>query len=113
MLNSAKKSARRRVLLLACVCLLMIGALSGCQTIRFYSQAVAGQCEILRRQTPIDKLIQDPATDPKLKAKLNLVLRLRQFAAQELKLRPDGSYLKYADLDRPYVVWSVNVAPVL
>jgi predicted aminopeptidase len=113
MLNSAKKGARRRGLLLGCACLLMVAALSGCQTIRFYSQAVAGQYKILARQTSIDKLIQDPGTDPKLKAKLNLVLRLRQFAAQELKLRPDGSYLKYADLGRPYVVWNVNVAPVL
>jgi predicted aminopeptidase len=113
MLHSAKKGARRRVVLLACACLLLIGAVSGCQTIRFYSQAVAGQYEILRRQTPIEKLIRDTATDPKLKTKLNVVLRLRQFAAQELKLRPDGSYLKYADLGRPYVVWSVNVAPVL
>jgi predicted aminopeptidase len=113
MLNFAKKSARRRVLLLACACLVMIGALSGCQTIRFYSQAVAGQYEILAHQTSIDKLIQNPATDPKLKAQLKLVLRLRQFAAQELKLRPDGSYLKYVDLHRPYVVWNVNVAPLL
>jgi predicted aminopeptidase len=113
MLNFAKKGARRRVVLLACACLLMIGALSGCQTIRFYSQAVAGQYEILTRQTPIDQLIQDPATDPKLTAQLKLVLRLRQFAAQELKLPPDGNYLNYADLHRRVVVWNVNVAPLL
>jgi len=113
MLNFVKKGARRRVLLLACVCLLMIGALSGCETVRFYRQAAAGQYEILAHQTPIDKLIQDPATDPKLKAQLTLVIRLRDFAAKQLKLEPDGSYLKYADLHRPYVVWNVTVAPQL
>jgi predicted aminopeptidase len=91
----------------------MIGALSGCQTIRFYGQLAAGQYQILAHQTAIDKLIQDPATDPNLKTQLKLVLRLRQFAAQELKLQPDGSYLKYVDLHRPFVVWNVNVAPRL
>jgi predicted aminopeptidase len=112
MVKFMKKGARRRVVL-ACACLAMVLTLSGCETIRFYSQAVAGQYEILARQTPMDRLIQDPGTDPKLKAKLELVLRIRQFAAQELKLRPDGSYLKYADLRRPSAVWNVNVAPPL
>jgi predicted aminopeptidase len=113
MFKFMKTGARRRVLVLACACLLMILALSGCQTIRFYSQAVAGQYEILVHQTPLDELIKDPGTDPKLKAQLELVLKIRQFAAQELKLRPDGSYLKYVDLHRPFVVWNVNVAPRL
>jgi predicted aminopeptidase len=113
MLQFMKKCARRRVLILACACLLMMLALSGCKTIRFYGQAAVGQYEILAHQTPIAELIQDPATDPKLKAQLELVLKIRQFAAQELKLRPDGSYLKYVDLHRPFVVWNVNVAPRL
>ncbi len=113
MFNFLQKGARGRVLVLAGACLLMALALSGCQTVRFYRQAVAGQYEILAHQTPIDKLVHDPATDPKLKAQLELALRIRQFAARELKLRPDGCYLKYVDLHRPYVVWNVNVAPPL
>jgi len=111
--NFVKKGVRRRVVALGCACLLMIGALSGCQTIRFYSQAAAGQYEILAHQTSIVQLVQDPGTDPKLTAQLKLVLRLRDFAAADLKLQPDGSYLKYVDLHRPYVVWNVNVAPRL
>ena len=113
MVKFIKKGARWRRVVLACACLVMILALSGCQAIRFYSQAVAGQYEILAHQRPIDELIQDPGTDPKLKARLELVKRIRLFAAQELKLRPDGSYLKYVDLHRPFVVWNVNVAPRL
>ena len=108
-----KKGARWRAVVLACACLLMILALSGCQAIRFYSQAVAGQYEILAHEKSIEKLLQDPATDPKLKAQLELVKRIRLFAAQELKLRPDGNYIKYVDLHRPYVVWVVTVAPRL
>jgi predicted aminopeptidase len=113
MLKFIKKGARWRVVVLTGACLLMVLALSGCQAIRFYSQAVAGQYEIFAHQTPVDELIQAPATDPKLKAQLQLVLKIRQFAAQELKLQPDGCYLKYVDLHRPYVVWNVNVAPPL
>jgi predicted aminopeptidase len=113
MLKFLKKGAHRRRLVSGCACLVLILAVSGCRTIRFYSQAVAGQYEILAHQTPIDDLIKDPGTDPKLKAQLELVLEIRQFAAQELKLRPDGNYLKYADLHRPFVVWNVNVAPAL
>jgi predicted aminopeptidase len=108
-----KKAAHRRILVLACACVVMALALSGCQTIRFYSQAVSGQYEILVHQKPIDKLIKNPGTDPKLKAQLELVLRIRAFAERELSLRPGKSYLKYADLHRPFVVWNVNVAPQL
>jgi predicted aminopeptidase len=113
MLKFLKMGARRRAPILVCGCILMALALSGCQTIRFYSQAVSGQYEILAHQEPIDELIRNPSTDSKLKGQLELVLRIRDFAAQELKLRPDGSYLKYADLHRPFVVWNVNVAPPL
>jgi predicted aminopeptidase len=112
MLKFLKMGARRRALLV-CSCFVMVLAFSGCQTIRFYSQAVSGQYEILAHQEPIDELIRNPSTDSKLKAQLELVLRIRDFAAQELKLRPDGSYLKYADLHRPFVVWNVNIAPPL
>jgi predicted aminopeptidase len=40
-------------------------------------------------------------------------LKIRQFAADELKLPIDGAYLKYTDLHRDHVVWNVNVAPPL
>ena len=98
---------------MACACVVMALALSGCQTIRFYSQAVSGQYEILVHQKPIDELIKNPATDPKLKAQLELVLRIRAFAERELSLHPGRSYLQYADLHRSFVVWNVNVAPPL
>jgi predicted aminopeptidase len=113
MFNLMKKGARWRAVVLGCACLLAVLALSGCQSVRFYTQAVAGQYEILARQRPIEDLIRDPATDPKLKAQLELVKRIRTFAEQDLKLPTGGSYVKYADLQREYVVWNVNVAPPL
>ncbi len=91
----------------------MLLTLSGCQAVSFYKQAIAGQYEILAHQTPVSRLVADPATPPNLKAKLEQVLKIRQFAARELKLPADDNYLNYADLHRPYVVWNVNVAPPL
>jgi len=94
-------------------CGLLVAVLSGCQAISYYRQAIAGQCQILAHQQPIRQLIAEPQTPAPLKAKFEQVLRIRQFAAEELHLPAGQSYLKYADLHRPYVVWNVNVAPAL
>ena len=91
--------------------LLAVVAVSGCQNFNFYRQAIGGQYEILSRQEPIQKLIDDPKTSARLKERLELVKALRVFAGQDLKLPVDGHYQKYADLHRPYVVWNVEAAP--
>jgi predicted aminopeptidase len=87
--------------------------LSGCEAVGFYRQAIAGEYQMLAHQRPIASLMADPATPPKLKEKFTEVLKIRQFAAQELKEPIDKSYLKYTDLHRSCVVWTVVVAPAL
>jgi predicted aminopeptidase len=91
----------------------MLLALSGCQTISFYSQAISGQYEILVSEMPVRELVTAPATPPKLKVKLEQALKLLEFASHDLRLPAEGNYRQYADLHRPYVVWNVNVAPAL
>jgi predicted aminopeptidase len=91
----------------------MVAAFSGCQGIGYYKQAVCGECQILAHQQPIRQLIANPKTSAPLKAKFEQVLKIREFAAQQLHLPAGQSYLKYVDLHRPYVVWNVNVAPAL
>jgi predicted aminopeptidase len=91
----------------------MAAALSGCQAVRFYQQAIAGQCQILLHAQSIPELVADPQTPPSLKAKFEAILRIRQFAAEQLKLPAGKSYLKYTDLHRDCVVWNVNVCPPL
>jgi predicted aminopeptidase len=95
------------------LCLVMVVLFSGCQGISFYRQAIAGQYKILAHQKSIHDLMADPATPPKLKAKFEQVLKIRQFATEKLKLPADGAYLKYTDVHRACVVWNVNVAPAL
>jgi len=39
------------------------------------------------------------------------VRRIRDFASRDLALPDNGSYRRYADIGRPYVVWNVFAAP--
>ncbi len=84
---------------------------TGCDTTRYYRQAIAGQYQIVARQEKISELLARTNTPPELRGKLELVLRLREFAEHELHLKTDGHYAKYADLGRPFVVWNVYAAP--
>ena len=86
---------------------LLLSCLAGCAGVGYYYQAVSGQMELWRKSQPIDTLIGDTHTDPKLRERLELVKRVRDFATTELALPDNGSYRKYADLQRPYVVWNV------
>jgi len=85
--------------------------LAGCTTVEYYSQAVAGHLEIMRLAKPIPERIADPATPPVLRAKLERVQAMRDFASRGLGLPDNGSYRSYADIGRPYAVWNVFVAP--
>ena len=97
------------------LCLWLLAALAlaqtGCRTVGYYAQAIHGQCQVLRRSQPIQEILADTNTSPVLRSKLQLVLKLRAFAAGELKLPANGHYLDYADLQRPFVVWNVSAAP--
>ncbi len=86
--------------------LVLLGA-TGC----YYPQAARGHLQLVRLQQPVDQVIADQATSPELRGKLELVLRLREFAGAELELPPGRHYLSYADLGREYVVWNVFAAP--
>ncbi len=87
--------------------------LGGCANISYYAQAVGGQLDILRRIQPISEITADPNADPKLKRALEKIVQLREFASRELQLPDNQSYLSYADLERPYVVWNVFATQAL
>ena len=102
------RRARRGLLVAA---LIAVIAAAGCSTISYYGQAIGGHMEVMRRAEPIPGRIADPATPPELRAKLERVVAIREFATAELGLPDNGSYRSYADLGRPYVVWNVFAAP--
>jgi predicted aminopeptidase len=102
---------RLRKWLLAPLLLVVVLAMSGCQTFSYYGQAIKGQYQIMAHRERIDKLLEDPQTPARLKEKLDLVQRLRAFAAKDLRLPVDGRYAQYSDVHRRFVVWNVEAAP--
>lgn len=86
-------------------------ALCACSSLRYYAQAVHGQGELVLRRQPVRKLLRDPATNPKLAARLSLALAARAFASRHLDLPDNRSYTTYVALHRPYVVWNVFATP--
>ena len=86
--------------------------LSACSTLGYYAQSVSGQLDVLQRRQPIAQLLQDKSQTPKLRDKLETVVRIRRFATTALELPDNDSYTSYVLLDRRYVVWNVFAAPV-
>jgi predicted aminopeptidase len=90
------------------VAIALIAALSGgC----YLLQSAEGQLALMSKRQPITHVIDEPSTPPKLRAQLRSVRAIRDFASHELGLPDNGSYRKYADIGRPYVVWNVVAAP--
>jgi predicted aminopeptidase len=90
---------------------LTVASATGCSSVDYYFQALNGQMELTRKARPIPEVVADPATSPVLKAKLGEVVQMRDFGSQALHLPNNGSYRRYADIGRPYVVWNVFAAP--
>jgi predicted aminopeptidase len=96
------------------VFLLLFASLgAGCSQLIYYLQSAGGHLDLMGRRQPIERVIADPATEPRLRGKLQAVLRIRDFASRELGLPDNGSYRQYADIGRPYVVWNVVATPEL
>ena len=92
----------------AAVAIALIAGLSGgC----YLLQSAEGQLALMSKRQPITHVIDEPSTPPKLRAQLRSVRAIRDFASHELGLPDNGSYRKYADIGRPYVVWNVVAAP--
>ena len=79
----------------------------GCSSIDYFTHLARGQYGVLSARKPIGQVVADPATDPQLKARLQLAAQARSFASDKLDLPRNGSYTLYADVGRPYVVWNV------
>lgn len=94
----------------AALVLLMCSWLQGCGT-GYLLQAARGQWQLSSRSEPIERVIADRDTDAKLRERLEFVQDVRAFAVDELGLPDNESYRRYADLERPYVVWNVVATP--
>ncbi len=80
---------------------------SGC----YYYQTVEGQIAVMLARVPIARVLERRSTTPALRAQLEQVTAIRNFASRALDLPDNGSYRSYADVHRAYVLWNVFAAP--
>jgi predicted aminopeptidase len=84
--------------------------LSGCGS-GYLLQAARGQVQLLSQREPISKLIDSPRTGEALRRQLAEAQAAREFASAQLGLPDNRSYRSFADIGRPFVVWSVVATP--
>ncbi len=74
-------------------------------------QGIQGQLSLMSKREPISEVIGKASTPAALRAQLEAVAEIRDFASRDLGLPDNGSYRSYADLGRRFVVWNVVAAP--
>jgi predicted aminopeptidase len=104
--NASSKDLLRR-----CAVPLLALLLGGCSTLDYYAHLGQGQWQLLQARQPVERLLDDSATDPDLARRLTLSQQARDFASASLQLPENRSYRLYADLERPFVVWNVFATP--
>ncbi len=87
--------------------MMLMWALGGCESMQFYSQAIAGQASLLVARQPIAELLAAPDTDATLRGQLVETQRILEFARHRLALEPGNQFTSYVEIDRPYLVWNV------
>ncbi|MGC3964570.1 MAG: aminopeptidase [Rhodocyclaceae bacterium] len=79
----------------------------------YYWQAMSGQIDVMWRAQDAHTVERADGTRADLRDRLALAEKLRAYATSELGLPDNGSYRRYADLERPYVAWNVFATPAL
>ncbi|HSV79263.1 MAG TPA: aminopeptidase [Ramlibacter sp.] len=85
--------------------------LSGCANLGYYWQSVTGHLHVMTSARPVGQWLAEDETPTRVRDKLVLSQRIRDFASAELKLPDNPSYRRYADLHRSAAVWNVTAAP--
>jgi predicted aminopeptidase len=104
---------RRSWVALAVVLSILAALAPGCSTLSYYAQSIQGHLAVQEAARPIPEVIADPQASAALKERLERAQKIRAYASAELALPDNGSYTRYADLKRPFVVWNVFAAPEL
>jgi predicted aminopeptidase len=84
--------------------------ISGCSPF-YVMRAAYEEGKILWRREPIADFIERPGIAADTKEKLALVLAVREYAKNTLKLNVRGSYSTYSYVDRPDLTYILTAAP--
>ncbi len=70
------------------------------------------EARILARRRSITDILNDPTLDIETRAKLELVIQARSFAARDLKLDVGDSYTSFSDIGRDTLALVLSASPV-
>ncbi|MBI2645717.1 MAG: aminopeptidase [Deltaproteobacteria bacterium] len=84
--------------------------LEGC-SLPYLAHVSRGQIQIINRRQKIEEAIQKGKVSDAQKKKLELVLEVRTYAIEKLKLKASENYTKYVDLKRDSVAYNLVVCP--
>jgi predicted aminopeptidase len=90
--------------------MLMVPGLSGCSPL-YVMRAAYEEGKILWRREPIVGYLQNPEVNEDTKEKLHLVLAVREYARDRLKMNVGGSYASFSYVDRPDLSFILTAAP--
>jgi predicted aminopeptidase len=85
-------------------------ALSGCE-IRYLAHGAYEEARLLWHRKPISEELAKGDLAPDVRAKLEMVLRVRTFASDQLGLNVDGAYSTVTAVDKGAVTWVVMAVP--
>jgi predicted aminopeptidase len=100
----------RALSLAALLLVLSAGALAGCEAGYIAHAAYEESCLLWRRQ-PIDTVLARGDLQPDIRAKLETVLRVREFAGERLGLNVGHAYTSISEVDKGAIAWVVMAAP--
>ena len=83
----------------------------GCSTLGYYGQAIGGHLSLMNKREPIAPLLQSGDLSTRRQQQLELAVKIRDYASQELGLPDNGSYREFVELGRKAVVWNVVATP--
>jgi len=86
--------------------LLLAPLLASC----YLAKQAEGQLAMLLAQRPLEDVLADPDVPAEDKAKLRLVLEVKEFGERELGLTPSSNYTRYFDTGGKPVSWIVSAS---